>query len=255
MFLSRFDEIPDVALSLPLSSSFYSWIKTYHKVTSWGCLPDSLPALSPSRCVHASTRIITLLAVLFAYSSHWTGQRHSHIQRFVLFFNPWNLEQCQQHISNFSVTVYKLYTEGRTEVLEMSLSKRGLCICFPVMSSSPTVGSSSTSSILPFSSSVFPAVKQKSAFAPVIRPQGSPSPACSSGNGNGFRGKQRFRLGRKQSKSRQHAFSYISSHLPAELLWCFHWGTQMVCTAGLVLHPGAGWGETEKSDNSARSQN
>ncbi|NXM85743.1 COE2 factor, partial [Oenanthe oenanthe] len=56
-----------------------------------------------------------------------------------------------------------------------------------VMSSSPTVGSSSTSSILPFSSSVFPAVKQKSAFAPVIRPQGSPSPACSSGNGNGFR--------------------------------------------------------------------
>lgn len=61
---------------------------------------------------------------------------------------------------------------------------------FAVMSSSPTVGSSSTSSILPFSSSVFPAVKQKSAFAPVIRPQGSPSPACSSGNGNGFRGKK-----------------------------------------------------------------
>uniref|UniRef100_H9GGV2 Transcription factor COE1 n=1 Tax=Anolis carolinensis TaxID=28377 RepID=H9GGV2_ANOCA len=59
-----------------------------------------------------------------------------------------------------------------------------------VMSSSPTIGSSSASSILPFSSSVFPAVKQKSAFAPVIRPQGSPSPACSTGNGNGFRGKQ-----------------------------------------------------------------
>ncbi|XP_044515187.1 transcription factor COE2 [Gracilinanus agilis] len=58
---------------------------------------------------------------------------------------------------------------------------------YGIMSSSPTVGSSSTSSILPFSSSVFPAVKQKSAFAPVIRPQGSPSPACSSGNGNGFR--------------------------------------------------------------------
>ncbi|KAL9823493.1 LOW QUALITY PROTEIN: transcription factor COE2 [Geothlypis trichas] len=57
---------------------------------------------------------------------------------------------------------------------------------YGLMSSSPTVGSSSTSSILPFSSSVFPAVKQKSAFAPVIR-QGSPSPACSSGNGNGFR--------------------------------------------------------------------
>ncbi|NXG96956.1 COE2 factor, partial [Loxia leucoptera] len=68
-------------------------------------------------------------------------------------------------------------------------SPYGLIPFFPlaVMSSSPTVGSSSTSSILPFSSSVFPAVKQKSAFAPVIRPQGSPSPACSSGNGNGFR--------------------------------------------------------------------
>ncbi|XP_034292730.1 transcription factor COE2 isoform X2 [Pantherophis guttatus] len=58
---------------------------------------------------------------------------------------------------------------------------------YGLMSSSPTVGSSSSSSILPFSSSVFPAVKQKSAFAPVIRPQGSPSPACSTGNGNGFR--------------------------------------------------------------------
>uniref|UniRef100_A0A452S3J7 Transcription factor COE2 n=1 Tax=Ursus americanus TaxID=9643 RepID=A0A452S3J7_URSAM len=81
-----------------------------------------------------------------------------------------------------------------------------------IMSSSPTVGSSSTSSILPFSSSVFPAVKQKSAFAPVIRPQGSPSPACSSGNGNGFRGKQRYHFGTtmingpqgQQSKSKQH---------------------------------------------------
>lgn len=75
---------------------------------------------------------------------------------------------------------------------QISDEKR-LLFFFPlaVMSSSPTVGSSSTSSILPFSSSVFPAVKQKSAFAPVIRPQGSPSPACSSGNGNGFRGEQR----------------------------------------------------------------
>ncbi|KAF3818410.1 hypothetical protein GH733_011827 [Mirounga leonina] len=92
---------------------------------------------------------------------------------------------------------------------------RGLCLCFPVMSSSPTVGSSSTSSILPFSSSVFPAVKQKSAFAPVIRPQGSPSPACSSGNGNGFRGKQRSCFGTtmingpqgQQSKSKQHSIT------------------------------------------------
>ncbi|XP_017571791.1 transcription factor COE2 isoform X2 [Pygocentrus nattereri] len=56
-----------------------------------------------------------------------------------------------------------------------------------VMPSSPTIpGSSSTSSLLPFSS--FPSTaKQKSAFAPVLRPQGSPSPACPTTGGNGFR--------------------------------------------------------------------
>ncbi|MEE6479088.1 hypothetical protein FKM82_012120 [Ascaphus truei] len=59
---------------------------------------------------------------------------------------------------------------------------------YGIMPSSPPLGSSGSSSILPFSSSVFPSIKQKSAFAPVIRPQGSPSPACTSGNTNGFRG-------------------------------------------------------------------
>ncbi|KAM3868230.1 transcription factor COE2 isoform 2-T2 [Diretmus argenteus] len=57
-----------------------------------------------------------------------------------------------------------------------------------VMPSSPTIpgGSSSSSSLLPFSS--FPsAAKQKSAFAPVLRPQGSPSPACPASGGNSFR--------------------------------------------------------------------
>ncbi|KAM4747065.1 transcription factor COE2 isoform 2-T2 [Rhinophrynus dorsalis] len=58
---------------------------------------------------------------------------------------------------------------------------------YGIMPSSPPVGSSGSSSILPFSSSVFPSIKQKSAFAPVIRPQGSPSPACSSTSANGFR--------------------------------------------------------------------
>uniref|UniRef100_A0A8C7Z758 EBF transcription factor 2 n=1 Tax=Oryzias sinensis TaxID=183150 RepID=A0A8C7Z758_9TELE len=44
----------------------------------------------------------------------------------------------------------------------------------------------SSSSLLPFSS--FPsAAKQKSAFAPVLRPQGSPSPACPASAGNSFR--------------------------------------------------------------------
>ncbi|MGH0186967.1 UNVERIFIED_CONTAM: hypothetical protein FKN15_023291 [Acipenser sinensis] len=52
---------------------------------------------------------------------------------------------------------------------------------YGIMPSSPTVPGSGSASILPFSS--FPSVKQKSAFAPVIRPQGSPSPACPGGNG------------------------------------------------------------------------
>ncbi|OWK50850.1 Transcription factor COE2 [Lonchura striata] len=90
---------------------------------------------------------------------------------------------------------------------------------YGLMSSSPTVGSSSTSSILPFSSSVFPAVKQKSAFAPVIRPQGSPSPACSSGNGNGFRGEERvpdhshsnFHLGNAATASRHLEFHHAAA--------------------------------------------
>uniref|UniRef100_A0A8C7ZB24 EBF transcription factor 2 n=1 Tax=Oryzias sinensis TaxID=183150 RepID=A0A8C7ZB24_9TELE len=58
-----------------------------------------------------------------------------------------------------------------------------------IMPSSPTIpgSSSSSSSLLPFSS--FPsAAKQKSAFAPVLRPQGSPSPACPASAGNSFRG-------------------------------------------------------------------
>uniref|UniRef100_A0A1A8SCC8 Transcription factor COE4 n=3 Tax=Nothobranchius TaxID=28779 RepID=A0A1A8SCC8_9TELE len=57
-----------------------------------------------------------------------------------------------------------------------------------IMPSSPTIpgSSSSSSSLLPFSS--FPsAAKQKSAFAPVLRPQGSPSPACPASGGNSFR--------------------------------------------------------------------
>nr|XP_061804272.1 transcription factor COE2 isoform X6 [Nerophis lumbriciformis] len=57
-----------------------------------------------------------------------------------------------------------------------------------IMPSSPTIpgSSSSSSSLLPFSS--FPsAAKQKSAFAPVLRPQGSPSPACPASAANSFR--------------------------------------------------------------------
>ncbi|KAG5281221.1 hypothetical protein AALO_G00068770 [Alosa alosa] len=59
---------------------------------------------------------------------------------------------------------------------------------YGMMPSSPVPGSGSSSSLLPFSS--FPtsssSAKQKSAFAPVLRPQGSPSPVCPS-SGNSFR--------------------------------------------------------------------
>uniref|UniRef100_A0A8C1YYG6 EBF transcription factor 2 n=1 Tax=Cyprinus carpio TaxID=7962 RepID=A0A8C1YYG6_CYPCA len=58
---------------------------------------------------------------------------------------------------------------------------------YAIMPSSPTVpGSSSSSSLLSFTS--FPSsTKQKSAFAPVLRPQGSPSPVCQTSGGSSFR--------------------------------------------------------------------
>ncbi|XP_038868628.1 transcription factor COE2-like isoform X4 [Salvelinus namaycush] len=57
---------------------------------------------------------------------------------------------------------------------------------YGIMPSSPTIPGSSSSSLLPFSS--FPSsAKQKSAFAPVLRPQGSSSPACPASGGNSFR--------------------------------------------------------------------
>ncbi|XP_042200410.1 transcription factor COE2 [Callorhinchus milii] len=63
---------------------------------------------------------------------------------------------------------------------------------YAIMPSSPTVASavpvsSSPCSVLPFSSAAFPSVKQRSAFAPVIRPQRTPSPTCPGGNSSGFR--------------------------------------------------------------------
>ncbi|OWK07644.1 hypothetical protein Celaphus_00008795 [Cervus elaphus hippelaphus] len=64
--------------------------------------------------------------------------------------------------------------------------------------SSPTVAASSvalpsncssTHGIFSFSpANVISAVKQKSAFAPVVRPQASPPPSCTSANGNGLQG-------------------------------------------------------------------
>ncbi|KAL7975836.1 hypothetical protein Chor_010875, partial [Crotalus horridus] len=57
-----------------------------------------------------------------------------------------------------------------------------------VMPSSPPLGASSTpAGVFSFSPvNMISAVKQKSAFAPVVRPQASPPPTCTSTNGAGL---------------------------------------------------------------------
>ncbi|GAA6087959.1 transcription factor COE3a isoform X3 [Tachysurus ichikawai] len=67
---------------------------------------------------------------------------------------------------------------------------------YGIVPSSPTMAASSVSlssncssthGIFSFSpANVISAVKQKSAFAPVVRPQASPPPSCTSANGNGL---------------------------------------------------------------------
>lgn len=74
-------------------------------------------------------------------------------------------------------------------------------LCFvAVVPSSPTMAASSVTlpsncssahGIFSFSpANVISAVKQKSAFAPVVRPQASPPPSCTSANGNGLQGER-----------------------------------------------------------------
>ncbi|RXM91076.1 Transcription factor COE1 [Acipenser ruthenus] len=73
---------------------------------------------------------------------------------------------------------------------------------YAIVPSSPTMASStslpsncsSSSGIFSFSpANMVSAVKQKSAFAPVVRPQTSPPPTCSSANGNSLQGETRHR--------------------------------------------------------------
>lgn len=175
----------DVGLRLPLLR-FCLWIKSYHNITSCQCPANSTCCIFLASCI-ASNRVMTLFVILCLSLPLYRAGTLSHSTSFWisgLWNNAWN------KFVTSSIYACRLYVLKQLTSYIWPFLKKGLCISFPVMSSSPTVGSSSTSSILPFSSSVFPAVKQKSAFAPVIRPQGSPSPACSSGNGNGFRGKQ-----------------------------------------------------------------
>uniref|UniRef100_A0A672MVZ0 Transcription factor COE1 n=1 Tax=Sinocyclocheilus grahami TaxID=75366 RepID=A0A672MVZ0_SINGR len=67
----------------------------------------------------------------------------------------------------------------------------------PTMASSTSLPSncSSSSGIFSFSpANMVSAVKQKSAFAPVVRPQASPPPTCTSANGNGLQGERNSRI-------------------------------------------------------------
>ncbi|XP_026773959.1 transcription factor COE1-A isoform X1 [Pangasianodon hypophthalmus] len=72
---------------------------------------------------------------------------------------------------------------------------------YAIVPSSPTMASSTSlpsncsnsSGIFSFSpANMVSAVKQKSAFAPVVRPQASPPPTCTSANGNGLQVDQSF---------------------------------------------------------------
>uniref|UniRef100_A0A3P9MHL8 EBF transcription factor 1 n=1 Tax=Oryzias latipes TaxID=8090 RepID=A0A3P9MHL8_ORYLA len=73
---------------------------------------------------------------------------------------------------------------------------------YAIVPSSPTMASStslpsncsSSSGVFSFSPAnmVSAAVKQKSAFAPVVRPSSSPPPSCTSANGNGLQGNSQF---------------------------------------------------------------
>uniref|UniRef100_A0A8C2ESD3 Transcription factor COE4 n=1 Tax=Cyprinus carpio TaxID=7962 RepID=A0A8C2ESD3_CYPCA len=74
---------------------------------------------------------------------------------------------------------------------------------YAIVPSSPTMASStslpsncsSSSGIFSFSpANMVSAVKQKSAFAPVVRPQSSPPPTCTGTNGNGLQGNAQVRF-------------------------------------------------------------
>ncbi|KAF4015301.1 hypothetical protein G4228_006244 [Cervus hanglu yarkandensis] len=80
---------------------------------------------------------------------------------------------------------------------------------YAIVPSSPTMASStslpsncsSSSGIFSFSpANMVSAVKQKSAFAPVVRPQTSPPPTCTSTNGNSLQGKPQALAGANQMR-------------------------------------------------------
>lgn len=116
---------------------------------------------------------------------------HIFFQYFVsLFLSVW----CSEGLKDVEMAYFLIQTLCSPLPSKDHSSSFLTAVCFspvPVMPSSPVPGSGSSSSLLPFSS--FPtssssSAKQKSAFAPVLRPQGSPSPVCPSSAANSFRG-------------------------------------------------------------------
>ncbi|PIO35077.1 hypothetical protein AB205_0103480 [Aquarana catesbeiana] len=95
---------------------------------------------------------------------------------------------------------------------------------YAIVPSSPTMASStslqsncsSSSGIFSFSpANMVSAVKQKSAFAPVVRPQASPPPTCTSSNGTSLQG-ERKPLPRNTYSPQRKATSYMETALHAE---------------------------------------
>lgn len=87
-----------------------------------------------------------------------------------------------------------------------------VCLCVPVVPSSPTMAVSNCNSshgVFSFST----AVKQKSAFAPVVRPPTSPPPPpnCSANGANGLQGKPTANH-LTTSKSFQRFYFYLSEN-------------------------------------------
>lgn len=171
----------------------YLWIKTYQIWLLCWCLP-TLPgrkSTSP-RCISLimfapSNRMTTLLIASFVVPSKGQAGSLSHSTSPQ---NPWNLEQCLEQTCNFAISMYFFVcTEERTKTPRSSLfSKEGLSLL-----SSHVIKSHCWifQHILhpPVSLQFFLLSNRRVPLPLSSGPKAPFASACSSGNGNGFRGK------------------------------------------------------------------
>ncbi|XP_069755096.1 transcription factor COE1-A isoform X2 [Narcine bancroftii] len=102
----------------------------------------------------------------------------------------------------------------------------------PTMASSASLPSncSSTSGIFSFSpANMVSAVKQKSAFAPVVRPQTSPPPTCTSANANSLQGAQHFCYRNNKIKANMNQISYLWYDSPSDVNRSHAFKTASIC--------------------------